>query len=164
MAEGPNLKIPDIELVLASQNKFPHLGQIDTAQKIGAIEGQFNPETGNIAFRADFPNPERLLRHGQTGTVLIKRLVKDAIVIPQRATFENLAKRYVFVVDKDDKVHQHEIEIAYELEDIYVIATGVNMNDKIILEGIRQVREGDKVEYETLSADEALKDQKHKAE
>ena len=164
MAEGPNLKIPDIELVLASQNKFPHLGQIDTVQKVGAIEGQFNNETGNIPFRADFPNPERILRHGQTGTVLINRLVKDAIVIPQRATFENLAKRYVFVVDKDDVVHQREIEIDYELEDIYVIAKGIDVNDKIVLEGIRQVRDGDKVEYEFVTPEEALKEQKHEAE
>ena len=55
-----------IELVLANGNKFQQLG------KIGAIEADFNNETGNIPFRADFPNPDRLLRHGQTGTVLIQ--------------------------------------------------------------------------------------------
>ena len=74
--------------------------------KIGAIEAKFNNETGNIPFRADFPNPDGLLRHGQTGTVLIHRTLKNAIVIPQRATFEILDKRYVFVVGKDDVVHQ----------------------------------------------------------
>ena len=75
--------------MLANDNKFPQTG------KIGAIEAQFNNETGNIAFRADFPNPDRLLRHGQTGTILIHRMLHDAIVIPQRATFEILDKRYV---------------------------------------------------------------------
>ena len=50
------------------------------------VESNFNPETGNISFRADFSNPDLLLRHGQTGTVLIRRKVKNAIVIPQRAT------------------------------------------------------------------------------
>ena len=70
-----NLKI---ELMLANGDKFPQVG------KIGAIEADFNNETGNIAFRADFPNPNRLLRHGQTGTILLSRVVKDAIVIPQR--------------------------------------------------------------------------------
>src|SRR5579864_6388195 len=83
-----------IELVLANQDKFPHSG------KIGAIEAKFNNETGNIPFRADFPNPDGLLRHGQTGNVLIHRTLKNAIVIPQRATFEILDKRYVYVVDK----------------------------------------------------------------
>ena len=107
-----------IELMLANGNKFPQLG------KIGAIEADFNNETGNIPFRADFPNPDRLLRHGQTGTVLISRVLKDAIVIPQRATFEILDKRYVYVVDKDDVVHQREIVIQNELEDIFVIKNG----------------------------------------
>ena len=81
-----------IELVLANGSKFPQAG------KIGAIEAKFNNETGNIPFRADFPNPDGLLRHGQTGTVVISRVLNDAIVIPQRATFEILAKRYVYVV------------------------------------------------------------------
>ena len=88
-----------IELMLADGNKFEQLG------KIGAIEAKFNNETGNIPFRADFPNPDRLLRHGQTGTVLIRRILNDALVIPQRATFEVLNKRYVYVVGKDDVVH-----------------------------------------------------------
>ena len=101
--------------MLANGNKFPQTG------KIGAIEAEFNNETGNIPFRADFPNPDRLLRHGQTGTVLIHRTLKNAIVIPQRATFEILDKRYVYVVDKDDVVHQRVIAVQNELEDIFVI-------------------------------------------
>ena len=159
MAEvGQNKESPDIELELADHNKFPHTG------KIGAIEANFNNETGNISFRADFPNPKRLLRHGQTGTVWINRVLKDAIVIPQRATFENLAKRYVYVVGKDDVVHQREIEPQYELEDIYVIEKGLDVNEKIILEGIRQVRDGEKVEYEFRQPEEVIANQKNKAE
>lgn len=130
-----------IELVLANGASFPHLG------KIGAIEADFNNETGNIAFRADFPNPDGLLRHGQTGAVLLRRVQNDAVVIPQRATFEVLSKRYVYVVDKDDVAHQREIDVQHELEDIFVVK-GVEPSDKIVLEGIRQVRDGDKVEYE----------------
>jgi membrane fusion protein, multidrug efflux system len=112
MTNGKEYEEDKIELVLANQTKFPQPG------KLGAIEAQFNDETGNISFRADFPNPDGQLRHGQTGTVLIHRKVHDAIVIPQRATFENLAKRYVYVVDKDDVVHHREIDIQHELEDI----------------------------------------------
>ena len=136
--------------MLANGSKFQQIG------KIGAIEAEFNNETGNIPFRADFPNPDRLLRHGQTGTVLIRRVLKDAIVIPQRATFEILDKRYVYVVDKDDVVHQREIVIQNELEDIFVIKKGLDVNDKIVLEGIRQVRDGEKVEYEFRQAGSRL--------
>ena len=136
--------------MLANGSKFQQTG------KIGAIEANFNNETGNIPFRADFPNPDRLLRHGQTGTVLIHRTLKNAIVIPQRATFEILDKRYVYVVDEDDVVHQREITIQNELEDIFVIKSGLDVNDKIVLEGVRQVRDGEKVEYEFRKPEEVL--------
>ena len=149
---------PRIELELANGSKFPQSG------KIGAIEAQFNNETGNIAFRADFPNPDRLLRHGQTGNVLIHRTLKNAIVIPQRATFEILDKRYVYVVDSDDVVHQREIVVQHEMEDIFVIKKGLDVNDKIVLEGVREVRDGEKVEYEFRKPEEALANQKNHAE
>ena len=149
---------PQIELILANGKKFGQVG------KFGAIKADFNNETGTIAFRADFPNPDRLLRHGQTGTVLISRVLNDAIVIPQRATFEILDKRYVYVVDKDDVVHLREIVIQNELEDLFVIKKGVGVDDKIILEGIRQVHDGEKVEYEFRKPEEALANQKYHAE
>jgi membrane fusion protein, multidrug efflux system len=148
-----------IELVLANHNKFPQTGTI------GAIEAQFDNTNGNIAFRADFPNPDRLLRHGQTGTILIHRKVHDAIVIPMRATFEDpIAKRYVLVVDKDDVAHQREIDIQHQLEDIYVIRKGVGVGDRIVLEGIRQVRDGEKVEYEFRPPEEVIGKLKTRAE
>ena len=165
MAEvGQNRESPDIELRLANLNKFPQTGKIDPAHKVGAIEAKFNPETGNIAFRADFPNPDRLLRHGQTGSVVISRELKDAIIIPQRATFETLAKRYVYVLDKDNEVHQREIAIQNTLEDIFVIEKGLSVDDRIVFEGTRQVREGEKVEFEFRDPKKVMEDQKDHAE
>ena len=131
-----------IELILANGKKFGQVG------KFRSIKADFNSESGTITFRADFPNPGGLLRHGQTGTVLIGRVLKDAIVIPQRATFELLNKRYVYVVDREDVAHLREIVIQDEPEDLFVIKRGVGVDDKIILEGIRQVHDGEKVEYE----------------
>jgi membrane fusion protein, multidrug efflux system len=128
-----------VELFLADGKKFDQPG------KLGAIGTEFNPETGTIPFRADFPNPERLLRHGQTGTVLISRVQKDAIVIPQRATFGAQNKRYVYAVDKDDVAHRREIIIQNEVEDQFVVKTGVSAGDRIVVEGVRQVHDGDKV-------------------
>lgn len=157
-ASGEDKSSARIELVLANGSSFPHSGTI------GAIEAKFNNETGNIPFRADFPNPERLLRHGQTGNVLIRRTLKNAIVIPQRATFEILDKRYVFVVDKDNHVHQRAITIQHELEDIFVIKSGLDVGDNIIMEGVRQVRDGEHVEYEFLKPEEILGKQKNHAE
>ena len=147
-----------IELLLANHDKFP-----ESCTRL-TIEAQFNNETGNIAFRADFPNPDGLLRHGQTGTILIHRTLKNALVIPQRATFELLDKRYVWVVGEDDVVHQRLITIKHELEDIFVINSGLDVKDKIVLEGVREVEEGGKVEYEFRKPEEALKNQKFHAE
>ena len=164
LSQLPNdrrIEIPDskIELVLANGNKFNQ-----NPDKFVTVEGKFNNETGNIAFRADFPNPVGLLQHGQTGTILIHRSVKDAVVIPQRATFEILDKRYVWVVGEDHVVHQRPITIKHELEDIYIIQSGLDLKDKIILEGVRQVKDGEKVEYEFMKPEEALTHQKHHAE
>jgi membrane fusion protein (multidrug efflux system) len=157
--QGEDKESRKIELVLADSSKFPQSGHI------AAIEANFNNETGNIPFRADFPNPDRLLRHGQTGNVLIHRTLKNALVIPQRATFEILDKRYVYVVDKDNVVHQRHIVVQHELDDIFVIKTGLNVNDRIVLDGVRQVRDGAPVEdNEFRKPDEALANQKNHAE
>ena len=156
-----------IELELANHSMFPQ-----KCENV-IVEAQFNNETGNIPFRADFPNPpitpgqqDRLLRHGQTGTIWIRRTLKNALVIPQRATFELLDKRYVKVVGADDKAKQKLITVKHELDDIFVISDGLEVNDKIVLEGVREVEEGAKVEYEFRKPEEALalKNQKFHAE
>jgi membrane fusion protein (multidrug efflux system) len=157
--QGQDKESQQIELVLANGSKFQYTGTI------GAIEAKFNNETGNIPFRADFPNPERLLRHGQTGNVLIHRTLKNAIVIPQRATFEILDKRYVYVIGNDGVVQQRYIVVQNEMDDIFVIKSGLKVSDKIVLEGVRQVHDGEKVEEaEFRKPEEALANQKMHAE
>ncbi|MHC2066536.1 efflux RND transporter periplasmic adaptor subunit [Bremerella sp. T1] len=157
-ASGNNEEHLQVELKLANSEIFPQPG------KIGAIEADFNNTTGNIAFRADFANPTGLLRNGQTGTILIHRTLKGVLVIPQRATFEILAKRYAFVVDEDNVVRQRDITIQSEQDDIFVIKEGLQEGDKIILEGIRQVRDGDKIEFEFESPEDVLGNLKYHAE
>lgn len=147
-----------IELKLANGRIFPQTG------KIGAIEADFNNTTGNIAFRADFDNPEGLLRNGQTGTILIHTTLKNVLVIPQRATFEILDKRYAFVVDEDGVVHQRDITVGSVQDDIFVIESGLKEGDKLIFEGLRQVRDGDKIEYEFRKPEDILSNLKYHAE
>jgi membrane fusion protein (multidrug efflux system) len=147
-----------IELKLADGNIFTQ------AATNLVIEAKFNNETGNIPFRADFPNPDRLLRHGQTGTVMIRRELQNALVIPQRSTFEILDKRYVYVVDDEDVVHQREIVVQNELEDIFVVKKGVALGDRVVLEGMRQIRDGEKVTYEFRKPEIVMAKLKNKAE
>ncbi len=88
----------------------------------------------------------------------------DATVIPIRAAYEIMDKWYVYVVDKDDVVHQREIVIQNELDDIFVIKKGLDVNDRIVFEGVRQIHDGEKVEYEFRSPEEVMANQKNHAE
>lgn len=130
-----------VKLMMANNEVFKYPGVVQT------IEADFNNETGNIAFRATFPNPDGLLRNGETGSVLMTVPLKNAVIIPQKATFEVLEKKFVYVVDAKNKVHQTEVTVASEMPDLYIISAGLKATDKIMLEGIRKVKEGDKISF-----------------
>jgi len=130
-----------VNLLMANNQFFGYPGVVK------AIEADFNNETGNIAFRATFPNPKGLLRHGETGNIQMGIPLKNAIIIPQKATYEILEKKYVFVVDKNNIVHSREITISSEMPDLYIVKDGIDENEKILLEGIRKVKDNDKIEY-----------------
>jgi len=156
-AQGNNNNMHQVSLLLANNQVYKHEGVVET------IEGQFNNETGNIAFRAKFPNPEMLLKHGETGNIQMNVPVRNSLIIPQKATYELQDKTYVFVVDKDNKVKSRNINIKYRLSNIYVIDSGLSDGDKILLEGVQNVNDDDKIQYkyvdpkETLSALQLIK-------
>lgn len=134
----------EVGLLMANNKQFNQKGIVET------IEGEFNSETGNIAFRATFPNPDGILRHGETGSVLMSIPFKDVIIIPQKATFEVLDKTYVFVIDKNNVVKQKEITIGAELPHLFIISKGLSQNDTILLEGIKMVKNNQKIETKFL--------------
>ena len=134
-----NQNMTKVKLEMANQEMFDYPGEVKT------IEADFNNETGNIAFRATFPNPKGLLRHGETGNIIMEVPMKNALLIPQKATFEVLDKKYVYVLDKNNVIRSREISIAAELPHIYVVQKGLSPDDKILLEGLRLVRENEKI-------------------
>ncbi|WP_374173653.1 efflux RND transporter periplasmic adaptor subunit [Flavobacterium tructae] len=147
-----------VSLVLANGETFKEKGNVEV------IESEFNNETGNIAFRARFPNSGKLLRNGETGQVQMIVPLKNAIVIPQKATYEIQDKKYVFVIDKNNKVNSREITITGEIPDLYVIRTGLADTDKILLEGVQKVKENDKIKYEFQSPKAVMNNLRLKAE
>ncbi|MFW0738129.1 MULTISPECIES: efflux RND transporter periplasmic adaptor subunit [unclassified Flavobacterium] len=147
-----------VSLVLANGETFKEKGNVEV------IESEFNNETGNIAFRARFPNSGKLLRNGETGQVQMLVPLKNAIVIPQKATYEIQDKKYVFVIDKNNKVNSREITITGEIPDLYVIRTGLTENDRILLEGVQKVKENDKIKYEFQSPKAVMNNLRLKAE
>lgn len=139
-----------VKLVMANAKLFANTGKVET------IEADFNNETGTIAFRATFDNPDRLLRHGETGKVLLTSPLKNALLIPQKATFDVLDKKFVFVIDKEGVVRTRQITVESELQQVYVVASGLADSDKVLLEGLRKVKDGDKVATKYLEPKEVI--------
>lgn len=147
-----------VKLEMANRQMFNYPGIVK------AIEADFNNETGNIAFRATFPNPDRLLRHGETGNVHVIVPVKDKLIIPQKATFEVLDKKYVYVLDKNNTLKSRKITVAAELPDLFVLNDGLKENDKILLEGLRIVKENEKISFDYIDPKKVISNLKIHAE
>lgn len=131
-----------VSLLLANNSVLGYKGEVEV------IESEFDNETGNIAFRARFPNPDKLLKNGETGKVLMTVPVKNALIIPQKSTYEIQDKKYVFVVDQNNVARSREITVAGEMPDVYVVESGLAENDRILLEGVQRVKDDDKISYE----------------
>ena len=129
----------DILLQLADNSIHKYSGKLQT------IEGEFDKNTGTIAFRAIFPNLELILKHGSSAKVLIKNELKQALLIPQKATFEIQDKLYVFTVNKEGKINARNINIGMRLPHLFVVESGLSTNDVILYEGIQNVKDGDQI-------------------
>ncbi|MDH5218604.1 MAG: efflux RND transporter periplasmic adaptor subunit, partial [Gammaproteobacteria bacterium] len=138
-----------VQLKLANGKIFNQPGIIET------IVADFDNKTGNIEFRATFPNPDNILRHGQTGSVLMLTPHMNAIVIPQKATFEVLDKTYVYVVNAG-VLEQRRITVAAELPHVYIVKDGLRETDTVLLEGFRKVHKGQKIEGNFKSAEQVV--------
>lgn len=139
-----------VKLVMANGQLFDQPGKVET------IEADFNNDTGNLAFRATFANPKGLLRHGETGKILMTVPLMNALLIPQKATFDVLDKKFVYVVDEKGVVHSRPITVAAEMPNVYVVGSGLDEHDKIVVEGLRKVRDGVEIEVDYKKPSEVL--------
>jgi membrane fusion protein (multidrug efflux system) len=126
----------EVKLRMANGELFDQTGVVET------IEADFNNVTGTLAFRAAFPNPKGLLRHGETGKVLMTVPLKNALLIPQKATFDVLDRKFVYVVDDAHVVRARAISVAAELPHLYAVEKGLDEKDTILVDGLRKVRDG----------------------
>lgn len=147
-----------VSLLLANNELLKDKGNVEV------VESEFDSETGNIAFRARFPNPNRLLKNGETGKVQMLVPLRNALIIPQKATYEIQDKMYVFVVGKDNVVHSRNITVAAEMPDMYVVGSGLSETDNILLEGVQKVKDDEKIRSEHLAPKEVLSRLRLKAE
>lgn len=136
-----------IQLILADGTGYAHPGKIET------IDGEFNDNTGAIAFRARFSNPSKLLKHGASGKVRLTSEVDDAILIPQKAVFEIQDKNYVFIVDENNLVKQRGFTTDKRVAQYYIVREGLKPGEKIVFEGIQNIRDGMKIKPRVSNAD-----------
>jgi RND family efflux transporter MFP subunit len=129
----------EVQLELINGKIHPYLGKIE------AIEGEIDRSTGRIAFRARFPNPDGLLKHGSTGKVRVIANLHRAILVPQKATFELQDKVFVMAVDAANKVEMRNIEVAIRIPEYYIVKSGVVEGDRLVLEGMQQLKSGDMI-------------------
>ncbi len=147
-----------VQLELANKEIYPETGTIE------AIQSDFNSGSGNIAFRASFSNPHALLRYGQTGKILWPKNIKQAVIVPQKSTFEILDKRFIYVVDKNGVLHEREIKVAREAPNIYIVSSGITPDEMYLLERQNKLDKGDKISYKLIEPQRAIENLKLYAE
>jgi len=137
--EGVN-KSSSVDLILANGEKYTEKGLVET------IDGEFDKNTGNIAFRARFANPAKLLRHGSSGKVRLPKKVTGYWVIPQRSVFEIQEKSYVFIKKSDGIIKMKSIVPDIRIPHFYLVESGFSAKDTVLIEGIQLVKQGQKIQ------------------
>ncbi|SKB59111.1 efflux RND transporter periplasmic adaptor subunit [Dyadobacter psychrophilus] len=125
-----------VELELADGSYFKQKGTVET------MEGAFDEGTGSIAFRARFQNPEKLLKHGSTGTIRLTNTVENAILVPQKAAFEIQDKNFVYVLGKDNVIKTRSFVPKSRLAGYYVVKSGLQSGETIVYEGLQGLKDG----------------------
>ena len=143
-----------VQLRMANGEIFNQTGVIET------IEADFDNRSGNIEFRALFANPDKILRHGETGTILMAKPYNNAMLIPQKAVFEIMDKNYVYIVNKEGKLEQRLIKIEADLPQLFIVKEGLLDDDKILLEGLRKVHSGEAVKIDLRPPEKVLSELK----
>ena len=139
-----------VQLELANKEIYPETGKIEV------IQSDFNSTSGNIAFRASFSNPKGLLRYGETGQILWPKKISQAVIVPQKSTYEILDKRFIFVVDKTGVIHEREIKVAREAPNVYIVASGIKPDEMFLLERQNKLDKGDKIRYKLIDPKDAI--------
>ena len=139
--------IPAVDLELADNSIYHNKGTVEL------VQGQFDRNSGSIAFRAVFPNQEKQLRSGITGKIRIPALLQNQLIIPQQATYELQDKVYVFAVGDSNKVVSKQITVAGKNEGNYIVSKGISPGETIVYSGLQRLRDGVIIVPQNISLD-----------
>ncbi|MHC0446998.1 efflux RND transporter periplasmic adaptor subunit [Flavobacterium sp. 3-218] len=147
--------MPAVSLLLSDGSIYDQKGHIET------VNGLINTETGTVNVRARFPNPKGIIRSGSSTTVRIPNEVKNSIIVPQSATFELQDKIFAVVVGKDGKTKNANITVLdNSAGNYYVVTSGLNPGDQIVLEGVASLKEGTEIKAQNQSPETVYADLK----
>lgn len=153
-------KMPAIKLQLIDGTEYGLEGKVD------AVTGVIDQTTGSVSMRAIFSNKEHILRSGGTANILIPYHLENVISIPQSATVEIQDKKFIYTLQPDNTLKYTEISI-FNLDNgkDYLVTSGLSAGDKIVIEGVQNLKNGMKIAPITAAQKEAnyqqaLKDQK----
>lgn len=139
-----------VQLILADGTQYPTDGYVETMQ------GEFQEETGSLSFRARFPNPNGLLKHGATGKVKLSTAVAGAILVPQKSCFEVQDKTFVYVVDQSGKVSTRSFVPSARYNSYYVVKDGLKPGEVIVYEGFQSLKDGAKIKPQPTKHKDAI--------
>ncbi|APY01023.1 efflux RND transporter periplasmic adaptor subunit [Lacinutrix venerupis] len=142
---------PDLTLVLANGKEYSEKGRIQTST------GQINQSTGTIQIRAAFKNPNEILTNGNSGKIKFPIEYKDAIVVPQTATFEQQGNVMIYKLGENNKVETSILKIKGTVDNLYVVESGLKPSDKIVVSGIGKLKSGMAIAPQETSFEEAIK-------
>ncbi|MDT0649441.1 efflux RND transporter periplasmic adaptor subunit [Autumnicola edwardsiae] len=150
--EGANLSekidnIPPVELQLVNGTIYDHKGEIET------VTGQVDPSTGTVSFRAVFPNPNEILASGNSGQIRIPKTYEDVPVVPQASSFEQQGKVYVYHVQGDSLAVSRVVEVRDRVQSLIIVASGIEVGDKIVAEGVGQLRNNTPIQPQPVPFD-----------
>ena len=139
-AGGQNAAIsamPSVQLQLADGSLYGHDG------KVTKMSGVIDAATGSVQVIALFPNPEKVLKSGGSGAIIIPRSNSEAIIIPQGCVSEVQNKKFVYVLGKDNKVVYTEIKVDPQNDgNNYIVTDGLKAGDKYVTNGITKLSDG----------------------
>lgn len=128
---------PAVKLQLADGTIYDHPGRVAT------VSGVIDATTGSVSMRADFPNPQHLLKSGGSGSIVVPHVSSSAIVIPQDAVAQVQDKHFVYIVGKDNKVKYSAVTVDSQDDGKnFIITSGLKVGDRIVVNGISSLTDG----------------------
>ena len=126
-----------MKLQLADGSIYEHPG------KVAAVSGVIDPTTGTVSMRADFPNPEHVLKSGASGSIVVPHVASSAVIIPQDAVVQVQDKYFVYVVGKDNKVKYTPVTVNPQNDGKnYIITSGLRVGDRFVVNGVSSLQDG----------------------